>query len=210
MANKTLTLAGTAILAALVVVFDYSFKYSGLKIVYPWLPYLKFDFTGVPILLSLHLFGFYSSAFTSAIAFLAIFARSGDFIGASMKALAEFSTATGAALALKLFPKCRRIAPLILGVLFRCVIMFFANLLVLPLFTPLSFLQVLAVSPLVAVFNAIQGSISIFGGFLIYEAVKKRIPSIFPKNLTTISEAFHKDYYFPQFSLLLFISRARG
>jgi len=178
-ANKTLTLAGTAILSALVVVFDYSLKYSGLKITYPWLPRLKFDFTGVPILLSLHLFGFYSSAFTSAIAFLAIFARSGAFIGASMKALAEFSTAVGAALALKAFPKYRRITLPILGILLRCVVMFFATLLVFPLFYSQSFSQVLLISPLVAVFNVIQGSISTFGGLFLYEAVRKRLSPMF-------------------------------
>jgi riboflavin transporter FmnP len=50
---STRTLAGTAVLAALVVVFDYTLKYANLKIVFPWLIYLKFDFTGVPIVLSL-------------------------------------------------------------------------------------------------------------------------------------------------------------
>lgn len=179
MANKTLTLAGTAIFAALVVVFDYSLKYSGLKIIFPWFPRLKFDFTGVPILLSLHLFGFYSSVFTSAIAFLAILARSNNFIGASMKALAELSTAAGAALALKVSSKYKWAALLILGLLFRCVVMFFANLLVLPLFTSMPFAEVLAVSPLVAIFNAIQGSISIFGSLFLHKAVIKSIPSIF-------------------------------
>ncbi|MGQ9506844.1 MAG: hypothetical protein ACUVTB_03160 [Candidatus Bathycorpusculaceae bacterium] len=70
----TTALAGTAILAALVVVFDYTLKYSGLKVPFPWLPILKFDFTGIPIVLSLLLFGLAPGAFTSAIAVLAILA----------------------------------------------------------------------------------------------------------------------------------------
>lgn len=179
MTDKTSTLAGATILAALVVVFDYSLKYSGLKIIYPFVPYLRFDFTGVPILLSLCLFGFYSSVFTSIITFLAIFARSVDFIGASTKALAELSTAAGAALALKVSQKYRGILLPLLAISFRCIIMFFTNLLILPLFTPQSFLQVFTLSPFVAMFNIIQGSISVFGGLFLYKTVKKRIPSIF-------------------------------
>jgi riboflavin transporter FmnP len=69
------TLAGTAILGTLVVVFDYSLKYSGFKIPFPWLPYLKFDFTGVPIVLFLLSFGLASGITTSAVALLAILAR---------------------------------------------------------------------------------------------------------------------------------------
>jgi len=176
MVNKTLSLAGTALLATLVVIFDYSLKYSGLKIPFPLLPFLKFDFTGIPILLSLYLFGLYSSAFTSAVAFFAISARSLDLIGAAMKALAEVSTAAGAALALKAFPKYGRMASLTLGILSRCVVTFFANLLVLPLFYSM---DAISLSLFITSFNAIQGSISILGGLLIYEAIKKGIPSIF-------------------------------
>ena len=56
--NRTVVLTGTAIMAALVIVFDYTLKYSGLKIPFPWYPNLKFDFTGVPIVMSLFMYGF--------------------------------------------------------------------------------------------------------------------------------------------------------
>jgi len=79
------TLAGTAILAALVVVFDYTMKYSSLKIPFPWLPFLKFDFTGIPVVLSLLLFGLIPGTFTSIIASVAILTRSGQIVSASMK-----------------------------------------------------------------------------------------------------------------------------
>jgi riboflavin transporter FmnP len=177
MANKTVTLTGTAILAALVVIFDYSMKYSGLKIIFPWLPFLKFDFTGVPILLSFYILGFYSSIFTSAVALFAILARSGDLVGASMKALAEFSTVVGVAFAIKSIPKFKRSVPIIFGVLFRCAVMFFANLLILPLFTSTLFMAVLLQSPPIAVFNIIQGFISVLGGIILKEAVIKKIPA---------------------------------
>ncbi len=40
-------------MAALVIVFDYTLKYSGMKIPFPWYPNLKFDFTGVPIIMKI-------------------------------------------------------------------------------------------------------------------------------------------------------------
>lgn len=171
MRTDTRTLAGTAILAALVFVFDYSMKVSQSKIVYPWLPALRFDFTGIPIVLSLCLFGFLPGVFTSVIALVAILVRSGQVIPSSMKAVAELSTVVGIALALKMAPRFKKIASFILGVSARCFVMFFPNLFLFPL----------EISPLIALFNAIQGSISILGGFFIYEALKRRIPSLISK-----------------------------
>jgi len=172
----TRTLAGTTILASLVVVFDYTMKYSGLKIPFPWLPFLKFDFTGIPIVLSFYLLGFIPGVFTSMVAFVAILARSGDVIGSSMKGLAELSNVAGMAFALKKVPRFKRSAPLALGILTRCLVMFFSNLLVLPAYYKIPFMLVLGMSPLIAAFNVIQGSISVLGGFFIYEAIKERIP----------------------------------
>lgn len=176
------TLAGTAILAALVVVFDYTMKYSGLKIPFPWLPTLKFDFTGIPIVLSLYLFGFVSGVFTSAIAFVGILARSGDVVSSSMKALAEVSTIVGMKLAMRVASNFRRSAALAAGVSARSVIMAFANLLVLPAHNQIPFLLVIGISPLIVAFNVIQGSISILGGYFIYEAIKLRLPSLIHRN----------------------------
>ncbi len=96
--TKSTKLTGTALLAALVVVLDYALKFSGLKIPFPWMPTLKFDFTGIPITLSLLMYGLPSALTTSLVAFIAIIARSGDMVGASMKFAAEFSTVLGLAL----------------------------------------------------------------------------------------------------------------
>jgi riboflavin transporter FmnP len=81
----TATLAKIAVLSALVVVFDYSLKFSGLKIPFPWLPFLKFDFTGIPIVLSTLIIDLGGGTITSIVAFLAILVRSGDAIGASKR-----------------------------------------------------------------------------------------------------------------------------
>jgi len=164
---KTKTLAGSAILGSLVIVIDYLMKYSGLKIPFPWLPYLKFDFTGVPIVLSLLFFGLTSGATTSTIAFLAILIRSGDVVGASMKAVAEFATILGMAISAKLLKKSSRFEKgisLMSGVTCRTVIMFFANLMIISIY----------LSPLIAAFNVIQGAISILLAYFIHSTIIHR------------------------------------
>jgi len=174
------TLAGTTILGTLVVIFDYSMKFSGLKIPFPWLPLvLKFDFTGVPIVLSLLLFGLTSGTTTSSVAFLAILARSGDLVGAAMKALAEFSTILGMTFAIKLSKKntkITKISSLILGVSSRSIIMVFANLIIFPQ------MAAILTSLLIVVFNVIQGSISIVSGYFLYNIIARKTSFLTLKN----------------------------
>jgi riboflavin transporter FmnP len=179
----TTALAGTAILAALVVVFDYTLKYSGLKVPFPWFPLLKFDFTGIPIVLSLLLFGLVPGAFTSAIAVLAILARSGDFVGSSMKGLAEFLTIFGMFLGLKIATKFKLFTSFSLGIATRVLVMMFVNLgliyMGLMRFPPsYSEIPLLLIILLTGIFNVIQGAISIIGGYFIYEAIRRRSPSL--------------------------------
>jgi len=142
-----------------------------LKIPFPWSPTLKFDFTGIPIALSMLLFGLIPGVFTSVIAFVAIMARSGNFISASMKALAEFTTMLGMAIGLKLAKKFRFAFTFSMGVALRVLIMMLFNLLLFPV----------EMAPLIGVFNVLQGAITVFGGCSIYEAVKRRVPSIIKK-----------------------------
>lgn len=171
---STRTLAGIAMLASLVVVLDYTMKYSGLKIPFPWNPKLKFDFTGIPIALSLLTFGFIPGLFTSIVALVAIVARSGDLVGATMKAAAELATIAGMAIAIRIFSKLQRTTAFILGITTRCLTMFALNLIVQPAFYGMPYTIALATSPLIAVFNAVQGTITIIGAYAVYEAIKKR------------------------------------
>lgn len=184
--NST-TLAGTATLAALVVVFDYTMKYSGLKIVFPWLPFLKFDFTGVPIVLSLLLFGLIPGTFTSIIASVAILARSGQVVSSSMKGVAEFSTILGMAVGLKLIRRFRMVGSFALGITSRTLIMIFVNLALIyvgVISLPASYASVPVMTALlVGAFNAVQGVLSILGGYFIYEAVRSRAPSLVKKRV---------------------------
>jgi len=181
MERRTTTIMGTAVLGALVLVFDYTLKFSGWKIPFPWFPTLKLDFTGIPIVLSLFMYGLPSGTTTSSIAFLAILLRSGDLIGASMKAIAEFSTVLGMAPFINKTGRIGKPMSIALGLVLRVVAMSLFNLVVLPIFYSAyypTFLAVVLFFPLLGAFNIIAGSISIFGGFLIHEALVKRIPSI--------------------------------
>jgi riboflavin transporter FmnP len=185
MKMRTRILTGTTVLGALVVVFDYTLKFSGLKIRFPWLPFLKFDFTGIPIVLSFLLFGLVSGVTTSIIAFLAILVRSGDVISSLMKGLAEFSTVLGMALGLVLLKKTTKFnkpVSFALGISSRALIMICMNLVLI--FTGMltlygSYAEIpIVVSLLVGAFNAIQGSLSILGGYFIQEALIRRAPSL--------------------------------
>ncbi len=182
MERRTTTIIGTAVLGALVLVFDYTLKFSGLKIPFPWFPNLKFDFTGVPIVLSLLMYGLSSGATTSGIAFLAILFRApGDPIGASMKAIAEFFTVLGMAPFINRTGRYVKILTITSGLTLRVVVMSLFNLAVLPIFYSKwysTFLAVVLFLPLLGAFNIIAGSISMFGGLLIHRALVTRISTL--------------------------------
>lgn len=166
---------GTAMLAALVVVFDYTLKFSGLKIPFPWLPMLKFDFTGIPIALSLLLFGLSSGATTSIIASLAIIVRSGDVVGATMKAIAEFSTVLGMAAGLRLPSRWKIIVSVVAGLALRVVTMSMANLIILPAYYGMSHDVTVGLLPMIGIFNATQGTITVLLGYFLNEAYVRRV-----------------------------------
>jgi riboflavin transporter FmnP len=174
----SIVLAGITVLASLVVVFDYALKYSHLKIPFPWYPVLKFDFTGVPIDLALYLFGFAPSAFTSLVALFAIVTRSGDWVGGSMKALAELSTIAGMALGLRAFPRFRKGASFALGILMRCLVMFSANLPVSTVVYQMPFEAALGLSPFIVAFNVVQGALGMSVSLFLYQAVRRRVTSL--------------------------------
>lgn len=178
--NTTAKLTGTAILAALVLVFDYSLKYSGLKIPFPWYPNLKFDFTGVPIALCLFLYGLPSSIITGLVAGLGIFARSGNILSASLKAIAELSTILGMALGMYLLKENigeirGQVGTILTGTASRVIVMTAVNLYVLPTFYGVPLSATYGLLPLIGLFNVIQGLITILLGFFLNGAIRDRL-----------------------------------
>ena len=178
--RKSIILAGTALLGAVVFVLDWTFKIAGLKIPFPLLPFLKFDFMGIPMLLAYFLFGFPAGIVTSLVAFLSISFRDPTLVSGFMKFLAEFATIVSVYVVLrKRKPSGDKLKLLasISGITVRVALMDIAVVSLLPIvgYYP-THIAVIVLLPLFSLFNIIQGAISVFGGFLLYEAVIRRLP----------------------------------
>jgi len=179
--RKSVFIAGTALLGAMVAVLDWAFKLGGLKILFPPLPMLRFDALGVLMLLSYFLFGFLSGTITGLVAWLSISLRDPTGFSGFMKFLAEFSTIAGVYLVLRARRQASRwwkALSMCSGISVRVITMAVANYFLLPIFTPSNVETVILWLPLISVFNIIQGAVSVLGGFLLYEAVILRLPSL--------------------------------
>lgn len=184
MKRKSVMLAGTALLGAVVAVLDWTFKMAGLKIPFPFPPlsYLVFDFMGVPMLLAYFLFGFPAGIVTSFVAFVSISFRDPTFFKGFMKFLAETATIASVYTVLrarKLSNDRWKLLAVVSGIVVRVAVMDLAVVSLLPVvgYYP-TYVAVVILLPLFTLFNIIQGSISLFGGFFLYEAVIRRLPSL--------------------------------
>lgn len=96
-----------------------------------------------------------------------------------MKFLAEFTTIVGVFVVLRAKRPPNnwwKTTAMGMGILMRVTVMSIANVLLLPIFVSgQTFAAVIALLPLLSIFNALQGAISIFGGFLLYEAIALRL-----------------------------------
>jgi len=182
--RKSVFIAGTALLSAITAILDWTFKLANLKIPYPLLLDLKFDLLGIPIILALFLFGLASGTITCAIGAVSIAFRGPP--NALLKFVAEFSTVLGVYIVLRVkglntlnIAKTKLLATAS-GITIRVIVMAVANILLLPLFFSLWYTveTVLFLSPVIAVFNILQGAVSTLGGFAIYEAIIRRLPSM--------------------------------
>lgn len=133
-------------------------------------------------MLSHFLFGFLSGSLTSIIAGLSIFLR--NPFSAFKKFLAEFSTMIGVYLVLRSRRPTNnqwKTLSMISGISVRVIVMAFANIILLPIFMPSIYqthTAVIVLVPLLSVFNAVQGALSVLGGFLLYEGILLRLPSL--------------------------------
>jgi len=181
--RKSIFIAGTAILGATVAVLDWLSKTFSLKVPFPLLIVLRFDVIGIPAAMAYFLFGPLSGVIACLVAFLSISFRN-PFSG-FLKSLAELATIVGAFLILRVrsppvLHKYKKIFAGISSVALRVVIMAVVNVLLLPVFLSSFYTTetVIALLPVFCIFNAIQGVISIAGGFLVYEAIMLRLPSL--------------------------------
>lgn len=176
MRASTKTIAGSAVLGALVVVLDHALKWSGLKIPFPIFPALRFDLNGIPVVMALLLYGPYSGTVTSAVVFLSISYR--DPVSALMKSLAEFTTILGMMPFYTSPHRWVKGAAIVAGIATRVAVMTAANYYLLPAFGVRTTEAIAAILPFIAAFNVAAGALSALGGYSIYEALARRIPSL--------------------------------
>jgi len=184
-------------LGALAIAVDYAMALSGVKklISTPWriafpqppLVYLKFDIDGIPLFCAMAFFGLPAGALASAMLGLGIMVRAPGLpglVGGSMKALAEFSTLMGSYSGLRLGSRTggRAWAWASLGLLTRVAVMCPANVLVVPLVYQIPLEAVLVLLPLIALFNVLQGAITIYLGLSVAKAVLARASHILPED----------------------------
>ena len=182
-------------LGALAIAVDYAMKFSGAKefistpwrMAFPQLAYLKFDLDGIPLFCAMAFFGLPAGALASAILGLGIMVRApglSGLVGGSMKALAEFSTLLGAYLGLRLGSRTEK--PLwawaSLGLLTRVTVMCLANVLVVPWVYQIPLEAMLVLLPLIALFNILQGAITIYLGLSVARAVLARASHLLPED----------------------------
>ncbi len=179
--RKSVLVAGTAVLGSVVAVLELT-RFLRIPFVPP-LQNLKFDIVGIPMLMAYFLFGLFPSISTSLVSFAIISSR--DPFSGFMKALAESVSIFGAFIILQgKSPDSsngRKNIAMFMSIVLRTIVMSVANVLLLPVFLPRVYATpeaVIVFLPFIAAFNAIQGTISIFGGFFVYKAVMSRIPSL--------------------------------
>lgn len=180
--------------ASLTVVLDVFFKYSAFKIPFPPAPFLKFDLDGLPVTLSLLVFGPWAGAFSSVSLLLTIAYRGPPF--AVLKVLAEASTAAGVFIAWLLVKRMNNsgkpggralmIAGLVVGVAVRSSVMLWGNWALLPLFFGKSLeeyyrMGVYAALAIIVGFNALQGAVNVAAAVLVYLGIRKRLPGLIEK-----------------------------
>ncbi len=176
--NKTTWIATTATLASVVAVLE--FGRLPPRIPFPLMPILKFDIVGIPMIVAYNFLGLGSGILTSLVSFVIIATR--DPFSGAMKTLAEAASILGVWIIMR--PQMnlswkRKSLAMISSIAVRTAVTSAANILLLPIFMgkfyPTSE-AVMAIIYLLAAFNIIQGAISITGGLLVYEGIRKRIP----------------------------------
>jgi riboflavin transporter FmnP len=177
---------------------------TNLTIPFPPLPYLKFDFSEVPVTVALMLMGPVYGFLSSVIYWIVLTMRAGDVLGPAMKFAAVASMIVGFWVASAIYRRVVKkksiismmVSGFLLGSLFRVIVMSVFNYLVLLYIAPyyvdfiapiLSSIGLPAETTmdvviwsllLTAVYNAIHSAISVFPAYLLTKASLERVPGI--------------------------------
>jgi riboflavin transporter FmnP len=134
---------------------------------FPFYSRISFDITGIPMIISLLLYGSMSGVYTSLIGCSIIFLR-GNIPGGIFKLVAELATLLGFVLLKK-----RIVVRSALAVASRVVVMTAANYFLLQFFYSMPEPVVAGLLVPIAVFNVAQALINIIPGYLVYLRISK-------------------------------------
>jgi len=134
---------------------------------FPLYPRISFDLTGIPVMISLMLYGPLCAVYTCLIGCSIIFLR-GNVPGGTLKLIAELATLFGFALLRK-----DVVLNSIAGVISRITIMTVANYYLLQLFYLIPASVVVGLLAPIALFNMAQALINIIPAYLIYLRIMK-------------------------------------
>ena len=175
-----------------------------LTIPFPPLPYLKFDFSEVPVTVALMLMGPVYGFLSAVIYWIVLTMRAGDVLGPAMKFAAVASMIVGFWVASVVYRRIIKrkgftsimVSGFVLGSLFRAVIMSVFNFLVLLYIEPyyVDFIGPILASLglpsgttmdvviwsllLTAVYNVVHSAFTVFPAYLLTKASLERVPGI--------------------------------
>jgi len=199
--SASIAIAMTAIFSAMAVVVTL----TRLTIPFPPLPYLKIDFSEVPVTVALMLLGPVYGSLSAVIYWIVLTMRAGDILGPAMKFAAVISMLVGFWLASVVMERWRArgrslTSVMVVGFLFgsalRVVVMSFFNYVVLLYIAPYyvdfigpllgtiglpsgSTMDVVIWSLiLTGIYNVIHTAVSIFPAYLLTRASLERIPAV--------------------------------
>jgi len=199
--SASIAIAMTAIFSAMAVVVTL----TNLTIPFPPLPYLKIDFSEVPVTVALMLMGPFYGSLSAVIYWIVLTMRAGDILGPAMKFAAVISMLVGFWLASVILERMKSrnknlVSVMVMGFLFgsalRVIVMSFFNYVVLLYIAPYyidfigpllgaiglpssSTMDVVIWSlVLTGVYNVIHTAVSIFPAYLLTRASLERVPAV--------------------------------
>ncbi|RLE62962.1 MAG: hypothetical protein DRJ38_08675 [Thermoprotei archaeon] len=156
-----------------------------LPIDIPFYKFLTIDITGVPLLLALYIFGLPSAVSSTLIASFVIALPRPPFkgpnpYGAFFKGLAELSTIAGVYLSRRFWKDTKWfiLSSFIFGSIIRAIVMCMANYTITPVLYGMPYSYILAIMPIIAIFNIIQTAVNVVLAVPIYEKIKVHLSSL--------------------------------
>ena len=170
---KNVRLAKMAMLVALAVVLVMLIHFP----IFPAVAFLEYDPADIPILIGAFAFGPLAGVLLTVIASLiqglTVSAASGAY-GIIMHVVATSVLVTTAGLIYRSHKtKKRAVIGLAAGSLAMVVVMFFANMVITPLFTGMPLAAVMELMPFILLFNAVKAGINSIVTFLLYKRIGK-------------------------------------